>query len=655
MTRLEERIRIGIVGLGWVGQEVARAALEDPRVTLVGIADADPNKADRDLGELIGEGRLGVPVERDVEAMLARARPEVAVVTTTSDVEALGPTLEACVAVGAHVVTTCENLADADMATSQLEPGFDERVRDAGVVVLATGVNPGFAMDRLPVMLAQATRNIRRIRVTRVVDAASRRAQLQAKVGVGMTPHAFTEAIKSGEIGHAGLSASLRLIAKGLGIHLEKTSEAFSPVLAASPTTSTLGTVASGRVRGIYQIARGYRHGREIITLELTMALDEEHARDTIDIVGEPPLHFEGELPGDDCTVATVLSAISVVVTMPPGLRTVLDVPLEQPEEPAPLYDSNPPRRRDATQLPGPRAKRASRRRPTVAAADDSVTALPMPVDEEESVSSVIPASRRTVPKGAKADGEAEAEAPAKMKASRKKAAASSEASATAEAAADESEDSAAASSKDGATAEASSKKASSKKSASKKASSKKSASKKASSKKSASKKAPSKKASSKKASSKKSAAKKASSKKSASKKASSKKSASKKSASKKASSKKDSSKEGASKKASSKKSASKKVPSKKASSKKSASKKASSKKSASKKASRKGASNEGTAKSSSKRSSSKKGAASSPSKKSASKKSSSKKSASKRSSSKTATPRKASTPDAPAPTGDAS
>ncbi|MEQ8276680.1 MAG: hypothetical protein RKU31_23620 [Deltaproteobacteria bacterium] len=558
MTRLEERIRIGIVGLGWVGQEVARAALEDPRVTLVGIADADPNKADRDLGELIGEGRLGVPVERDVEAMLARARPEVAVVTTTSDVEALGPTLEACVAVGAHVVTTCENLADADMATSQLEPGFDERVRDAGVVVLATGVNPGFAMDRLPVMLAQATRNIRRIRVTRVVDAASRRAQLQAKVGVGMTPHAFTEAIKSGEIGHAGLSASLRLIAKGLGIHLEKTSEAFSPVLAASPTTSTLGTVASGRVRGIYQIARGYRHGREIITLELTMALDEEHARDTIDIVGEPPLHFEGELPGDDCTVATVLSAISVVVTMPPGLRTVLDVPLEQPEEPAPLYDSNPPRRRDATQLPRPRAKRASRRRPTVAAADDLITALPMPADAEEAVSSVIPASRRTVPKGAKADGEAEAEAPAKLKASKKKSkadASSSEASATAEAAADGSEDSAAASSKDGA-----SKKASSKKSASKKASSKKSASKKASSKKNASKKASSKKASSKKASSKKASSKKASSKKASSKKASSKKAASKKASSKKAPSKKASSKKSASKKASSKKSASKKA-----------------------------------------------------------------------------------------------
>lgn len=334
MSRLEERIRIGIVGLGWVGQEVARAALEDGRVSLVGVADIDQMKSGRDLGEIIGEGRLGVPIDTDVETMLRRARPEVAVVSTTSDVEVLGPTLERCIAHGAHVVTTCENLADGELALAQLDAGFDERARDAGVVVLATGVNPGFAMDRLPVMLAQATRNIRRIRVLRVVDASTRRAQLQAKIGVGRHPSEFADAIRDGSIGHAGLSASLRLVSKGLGVVLEKTSEAFSPVIAAQDTTSTLGPVLAGRVRGIYQIARGYRAGREVITLELTMALGEPRPRDVIDIVGEPPIHFEGELPGDECTVATVLSAIAVVVNMQPGLRTVLDVPLEQPEEP---------------------------------------------------------------------------------------------------------------------------------------------------------------------------------------------------------------------------------------------------------------------------------------------------------------------------------
>lgn len=368
MARLSERIRIGIVGLGWVGQEVARAAIEDPRVRLVGVADVDPVKAGRDLGEIIGEGRVGIPIDSGVQAMLSRARPEVAVLCTTSDVEAIVPTLASCVAHGAHVVTTCENLADIDTALLQLPPGFDAQVREAGVVVLSTGINPGFAMERLPVTLCQATRNIRRVRVVRIVDAATRRAQLQAKIGIGMTPHAFTSAIKAGTIGHAGLPSSLRLLSKGLGLVLEKTSEAFTPIIAERSTrSSVLGPIDAGLVRGIYQIARGYRARREVITLELTMALDEPNPRDTIDIVGEPPLHFEGELPGDTCTVATVLSAISVVVTMRPGLRTVLDLPLEQPEEPASSAEASTLMgTRSTTQLPR-KVKRDERSRTTSA------------------------------------------------------------------------------------------------------------------------------------------------------------------------------------------------------------------------------------------------------------------------------------------------
>lgn len=401
MSRLKDRIRIGIVGLGWVGQEVARAALEDGRVSLVGVADEDPMKSGRDLGEIIGEGRLGVPIDPDVETMLARARPEVAVVCTTSDVEVLGPTLESCLDNGAHVVTTCEHLADGELSLAQLEPGFDERAREAGLVVLATGVNPGFAMDRLPVMLAQATRNVRRIRVSRVVDATSRRAQLQAKIGVGRMPSEFADLLRNGELGHAGLSASLRLVAKGLGFVLDKTSEAFSPVIAAEDMTSTLGLVPAGRVCGVYQIARGYRDGRELVTLELSMALGEPRPRDVIDIVGEPPIHFEGELPGDACTVATVLSAVTVVVAMQPGLRTVLDVPLEQPEEPEPATG----RILSATELP---------------------VAEPDPVEEVPSHVRRVAASRRKANARRKAERRAEVRAskpPEPAKKSKKKAA----------------------------------------------------------------------------------------------------------------------------------------------------------------------------------------------------------------------------------------
>jgi hypothetical protein len=325
--------------------------MEDPRVRLVGVVDADPAKAGRDLGEILGEGRVGMPIDADLGAMLSRARPEVTVLSTTSDIAALRPTLERCLESGTHVVTSCENLASPELLEGDLARKIDEACRKTGVVVLATGVNPGFAMDRLPVMLSQATRNIRRVRVTRVVDAASRRAQLQAKAGIGLSAKEFSGAVHEGRVGHAGLGASLRLVAKGLGVALDRTAETLRPLIAETPSASSvLGPVSAGAVRGIYQVARGYRGDTELITLELIIALDEPNARDTIDIVGEPPLHFSGELPGDHCTVATILSAIPLVVNMIPGLRTVLDLPAEQPEEP--LDTTREATSRDSTMLP---------------------------------------------------------------------------------------------------------------------------------------------------------------------------------------------------------------------------------------------------------------------------------------------------------------
>ncbi len=384
MPKLLERVRIAVVGLGWVGQEVARAALEDPRVTLVGTSDADPSKAGRDLGEILGEGRLGIVIEPDPRELLLRVRPEVAVVTTTSDLAALQPTLELCLGAGAHVVTTCENLASPDAVDPNVARVLDGLARERNVVVLATGVNPGFAMDRLPVLLSQATRNIRRVRVQRVVDAASRRAQLQAKAGIGLAPKAFAEALTKGRVGHQGLVASLRLVAKGLGVTLDRVTETVRPLIAETPSgSSVLGPVEAGQVRGVYQVARGYRAGGELITLELVIALDEHHAHDTIDVIGEPPLHFEGELPGDQATIAAVLSAIPLVVHMSPGLRTVLDLPAEQPEEPgepAPrafVFGGTEAPSRASTQLPRPSAGRGARRaRATeVGASAEAVTA----------------------------------------------------------------------------------------------------------------------------------------------------------------------------------------------------------------------------------------------------------------------------------------
>ncbi len=56
-----------------------------------------------------------------------------------------------------------------------------------GITVLGTGVNPGFVMDALPLVVSGVCQKVERIESVRVVDVSTRRGALQKKVGAGMT------------------------------------------------------------------------------------------------------------------------------------------------------------------------------------------------------------------------------------------------------------------------------------------------------------------------------------------------------------------------------------------------------------------------------------------------------------------------------------
>jgi 4-hydroxy-tetrahydrodipicolinate reductase len=51
---------------------------------------------------------------------------------------------------------------------------------------------------------------------------------------------------------------------------------------------------------------------------------------DQVTVAGRPPLklRFDGGVPGDEATVAMLLNMASLVAAAPPGLKTMLDVPV---------------------------------------------------------------------------------------------------------------------------------------------------------------------------------------------------------------------------------------------------------------------------------------------------------------------------------------
>lgn len=95
-------IRVVCYGLGPIGLGIARMAR--PGVDVVGAVDVDPDKAGRDLGELLVGRAGGVAIGADAAATLAATRPDVVLHATQSSLARLAPQLVQIAEFGAHIV-----------------------------------------------------------------------------------------------------------------------------------------------------------------------------------------------------------------------------------------------------------------------------------------------------------------------------------------------------------------------------------------------------------------------------------------------------------------------------------------------------------------------------------------------------------------------
>lgn len=323
-------IRTLHIGVGHMGAEIVRVATERTNLEIVGAVDVDPHKVGSDLGQVVDLGcSLGIRVSESIEEALAGAEADIAVLTTGSRIPQVHDQLLQLVTRGLHVISTCEELAFPWLRHPEQAQELERAALVHGVTVLGTGVNPGFIMDRLPATLTGVCQRVCSISIVRVLDSAKRRPPLQRKTGAGLSVSEFEARVKAKTIRHVGLPESLALVAKALGWALDDVEENIEPVVAQRPIASESIRVAPGQVAGLHQTARGAVAGREVISLDLWMALDMENPRDEVHIEGIPPMHvvIPGGTHGDRATVAMVVNSISSVVAARPGVLTVLDLP----------------------------------------------------------------------------------------------------------------------------------------------------------------------------------------------------------------------------------------------------------------------------------------------------------------------------------------
>jgi hypothetical protein len=323
-------IRVVCYGLGSIGLGIARLALVRPGIEIVGAVDIDPDKAGRDLGALLTGTPNGIAIATDAVATLAATRPDVVLHATNSSLERVAPQLRACAEASANIISTCEELAYPWTTQPQLAADLDATARRSGVTMLGTGVNPGFIMDALPLILTAPCAAVRAVRVLRIVDAAQRRGSLQHKIGAGLTLAQFEAQVEAGTVRHVGLPESLHMLATSLGWPLDRSDDIIASVIAEQPISTDYVSVAAGQVAGVRQVARGFIHDREVLNLELRMYLGAPDPQDTIMIDGDPPVNMSiaGGIHGDSATAAIVVNALPNVIRAAPGLASRRDIAL---------------------------------------------------------------------------------------------------------------------------------------------------------------------------------------------------------------------------------------------------------------------------------------------------------------------------------------
>jgi 4-hydroxy-tetrahydrodipicolinate reductase len=318
-------------GLGPIGAAVARQVASRKGFQIVGAVDIDRAKIGLDLGEVIGLGKkLRIRVTNDAAGAIKAGKPDVAVLCTSSSLKTVMPQIEAVLKKKVAIVSTTEELSYPVGKNRALAKKIDALAKKAKVAVVGTGVNPGFAMDALPIMLTGISERVDSIRVDRVQDARTRRLPFQQKIGSGLNAEQFAQKVKDGSVRHVGLAESVTMIADAMGWKLEKVTDEIKPKIADKAVESELIAVDPGYVCGIIQDGIGYAKGKPVITLHMEAYLGAPESYDAVTVEGNPRItqKITGGLHGDVATASITVNSIPKILRVTPGLRTMADMPV---------------------------------------------------------------------------------------------------------------------------------------------------------------------------------------------------------------------------------------------------------------------------------------------------------------------------------------
>ena len=322
------------IGLGPMGRLIMKLMLSRNNLNIVGAVDIDPDIVGISLSELFNnEFNNETKVVAEIGNLFSREKVDVVIIATSSSLEKVAPLIKTSVLAGCNVISICEELSFPFLHNPGLSEEINNIAKINGVSVVGTGINPGYLMDLLPIVITAPCQEVYSIEVTRMMNSARRREPFQRKIGTGLTKEKFHEKIKNKVItGHVGLTESIQMIVSALGLNYDKIEE-FPPeeILLEKDFETTYGElVPKGNVCGLRSKALATFEGKDIILLNFIAYAGEHEEYDEIIIEGKPNIHQKiiGGVHGDLGTSAMATNLIPKVVSANPGLLTMKDLPV---------------------------------------------------------------------------------------------------------------------------------------------------------------------------------------------------------------------------------------------------------------------------------------------------------------------------------------
>ncbi|MHA1576998.1 MAG: NAD(P)H-dependent amine dehydrogenase family protein [Candidatus Thorarchaeota archaeon] len=329
-------------GFGSVGRWTTEIILRRKNLQLMGVIDTDPSLQGKDPGVLLGIGDTGLRIGGP-EDIIPSINADVVSHSTVTDLDVFLDQIRPCIESGMSIITSSEDVIYPWRTHPDLANRIDSLAKKNNVSILATGVNPGFATDLLPLILCGASDVVDSVSVLRVVDFSEYPYFKPPYMGFGMLPSEFNQKVTDGVWGLGrnplpGRIQNLHLIADTLGWTLDVTSINYAPIISKSVRETPWGfSIESGMVAGVKQTGLGIVDGEEKIRLESIAICHPRPEEDglevgnIISIKGNPSHHLTlqgGTVQnGGYVTSSRIVNYIPTVIAAKPGLLSMSDLP----------------------------------------------------------------------------------------------------------------------------------------------------------------------------------------------------------------------------------------------------------------------------------------------------------------------------------------